>query len=232
MAGSGVYNKYPKEYNFKGLRVLNIGCGFEQFKFENVTNLDAYDICDPDVVWDLNVTPLPFEDNTFDFIIANHILEHVEMYWPLFNDCARILKPDGHMEVWGPGDGTDGQLGYRDHVNIINQCSFFGIFQNYRYGGNAYAEATSVCPANRMKMLNHIRRMEYKWWIRYAPQSLVNWMGQHLRNVVAEQGMLFRKITDEEWANEQATRDKRRAYQNAQVLRMQPASVPKRQSAG
>src|SRR5688500_11325557 len=124
MAGSGVYNKYPPTHDFKGIRVLNLGCGFEQFKFPNVTNVDAYDICNPDLVWDLNVTPLPFEDETFDLIVGNHVLEHVPLWWNLFNDCSRMLKPNGSMEIWGPGDGQDGQLGYRDHVNIINRCSF------------------------------------------------------------------------------------------------------------
>lgn len=232
MSGTGVYNKYSQGTTFNGLRVLNIGCGFEQYKAPNVTNVDAYDICSPDLVWDLNVTPLPFEDNTFDFIIANHVLEHIQEWWPLFNDCARMLKPNGKMEVWVPGDGQDGQLGYRDHIHIINRCSFFGIFQNYRYGGNAYAEAVSECDANRMKLIQMVNRMEYFWWIRYAPQKLVNWIGAHLRNVIAEQGFAFRKITDEEWANEQSTRDKRRTYQAAGVSPLRAVTVPEQASAG
>lgn len=218
MSGTGAYFKYGPDYDFNGKRVLNIGCGFEQWKFPNVTNVDAYDICNPDLVWDLNVTPLPFEDNTFDFIMANHILEHVQYWWELFNDLARVLKPNGRLELWVPGGGADSQLGYRDHIHIINQCSFFGIFQNYRYGGNAFAEATAECHANRLKVIQSIHKMEHKWWIKHAPQSLVNWMGTHLRNVIAEFGMSFRKVTDDEWWAEEYERNRRNRIQQSHVL--------------
>ena len=229
MSGSGAYNKYPPNFNFGGKKVLNVGCGFEQWRFPNVTNVDKYDICQPDLVWDLNNPPLPIADNTFDFIIANHILEHLDNWWELFNDCARMVKPGGMIEVWGPGDGQDGQLGYRDHVAIVNRTSFFGVFQNYRYGGNAFAEATRIQPANRMKIVQNNFAMEREWWIKFAPKSLRHWMAKHLRNVVAEQQFVFRKVTDEEWEAEErkyAESNRRSAF--AEVLQLRPTSVSKR----
>ena len=89
--GTSIFTKYPIGTNFGGRRVLNVGCGLAQYKFPNVTNLDAYDICKPDITWNLEKTPMPFKEGTFDLVIANHIMEHVKNWWELFNDCGRVL---------------------------------------------------------------------------------------------------------------------------------------------
>ena len=101
--GSSIYFKYPHYHTFGEKKVLNLGCGFAKFKSPNVTNVDAFDICKPDLVHDLNVMPLPFEDNSFDLILANHIFEHLPKWWDCFNECARVLKPCGRLEVYVPG---------------------------------------------------------------------------------------------------------------------------------
>jgi predicted SAM-dependent methyltransferase len=42
---------------------------------------------------DLNIFPYPFEDNSFDFILYSHVVEH--LYSPVLSldECFRILKP-------------------------------------------------------------------------------------------------------------------------------------------
>jgi|GEM_PF-1906114 len=42
----------------QGLK-LNIGCGFN--KIDGYVNVDAFPDCSPDVLWDLETTPWPFE---------------------------------------------------------------------------------------------------------------------------------------------------------------------------
>lgn len=197
--GAHIYFKYPPNYTFGGKKVLNIGCGFGQFKAENVTNLDGQDICDPDVVWDLEKTPLPFKDETFDLIVANHIMEHIHNWWEVFNDCARILKTNGVIEIWVPGQGADSMLGYRDHVSFISAESFSGCFGAWRAGGNAWAEVHNQGRANWMKPLDYKTRTIDKWWIKYAPTALKSFMVNHLRNCSVEQGFFFRKITVAEY---------------------------------
>ena len=157
--------------------------------------MDAFDNCSPDIVWDLNKTPLPFEDESFDFIIANHIMEHIDNWWGAFEEFARILKPNGTLEIWVPGGGSDAIMGYRDHVVEINNCSFFGTFGTYRQGGNAWAELNSGVHANRLKLGDKRSLVESHWWTNYAPVSLRNWMARHLRNIIVEDGYYFRKVT-------------------------------------
>lgn len=191
--GSKAFDKWPPEYDFGGAKVLNLGCGFNKYPHKNVVNLDAFGVCEPDVVHDLS-KPLPFEDESFDFIIANHIMEHVQDWWGCFNECARVLKTGGKMEIWVPGSGSDSIRGFRDHVHEINRCSFFGIHGTYAAGSNAWAEEHAYCHANRMFLREAVASMKNVWWLR-LPAPLRNWAATHLRNVVVEQGFRFEKIT-------------------------------------
>ena len=72
---------------------LNLGCGREAR--EGYINVDKFKHDGVDVVWDLNVLPLPFKDNSVDEVICSHILEHLINPYPLVLDIHRILKPDG-----------------------------------------------------------------------------------------------------------------------------------------
>lgn len=76
------------------------GLVFEDIPGEIVT-LDINPDHNPDIVYDLNDLPLPFESNEFDQIIAYEILEHLgrqgdyEHFFAEFAEYWRILKPDG-----------------------------------------------------------------------------------------------------------------------------------------
>lgn len=196
--GSSLLLKYPDTYDFGGKKVLNIGCGFAKFRSKNIVNLDAEECSDADVTWDLSKTPLPFEDETFDFIIANHILEHVPNWWNCFEDCSRILKTGGTMEIWVPGPGSDSVLGFRDHMNTINHCSWWGTWGLSRNPNNAWAQSHSQGPASRMRMVKQSVVLQDEKWIRMSPQWLRNWMSKYLRNVIFEMGWVFRKEAKEQ----------------------------------
>ena len=200
--GTSVFTKYPSDCKFGGMRVLNVGCGHAKFSAKNVVNVDLETIAEPDVQWDLSKAPYPFQDETFDLVIANHILEHVPNWWVAFEECSRVLKTGGVFEIWLPGDGTSSQLGYRDHINVINECSFMGIHAFYRNPGNAWATANGNGISTRMKAIRKDRMMNEKlWWIRWAPDSLKHWMAEHLRNVIVEDGFKFRKLPPEPIGN-------------------------------
>lgn len=81
------------------MKKLNLGCGTDTR--EGWTNLDIADLEGVDVVHDINELPLPFEDESFDHILAQDILEHLE-YIPLLKDLHRVLKPGGTIEIRVP----------------------------------------------------------------------------------------------------------------------------------
>ena len=56
----------------------------------------------PDVVHDLQKTPLPFSDNQFKEIICHHVLEHLSDLSALMPELHRICKPDGTIYIEVP----------------------------------------------------------------------------------------------------------------------------------
>ena len=50
----------------------------------------------------MDVLNLKFADNTFDYIISNHVVEHIENERLFFKELLRVLKPDGKMILTAP----------------------------------------------------------------------------------------------------------------------------------
>lgn len=85
---------------FGNLVKLNLGCG--AFKKEGYVNLDCCDSLKPDVVHDLNKFPYPFENNRFEFIEADHVLEHLSDPFGAMKELNRILKAGGELIIKVP----------------------------------------------------------------------------------------------------------------------------------
>ena len=69
---------------------LNLGCGTKILK--DYINLDYYKFKGVDVVWDVNKLPLPFKSNSFQEIIADHIIEHVDDVVKTMEELWQSLK--------------------------------------------------------------------------------------------------------------------------------------------
>lgn len=82
------------------MRKLNLGCG-EDFK-EGWVNVDFHGHVNIDVQHDLNAFPYPFEDASFDHILASHVLEHLDRPFVVMKELHRILKPGGTLTVKVP----------------------------------------------------------------------------------------------------------------------------------
>ena len=81
-------------------RKLNVGCGHEARA--GWINLDLAPLPGVDVVHDLDDQPLPFEDETFDYIECIDILEHVKELPDVMRELHRILAPGGCLHIEGP----------------------------------------------------------------------------------------------------------------------------------
>lgn len=187
--------KYPLSSTFNGQNVLNLGCGRSIYTSPNVVNLDCVAAPGINVVWDLGKTPLPLPSNHFDFILANHVLEHVPNWFECFKELCRVLKPGGKLEIWIPPVSSDSAFTYRDHINRIGDLSFGGIDFFRAPGTNLSAEEDfkNLGEASKIRIVEKKIRTIVKWWVLFAPQSLQEWMTNHLRNIVSEVGYIFIK---------------------------------------
>ncbi len=81
-------------------KVLDIGCGYTANEYAT-TICDIQDLSyfykDKNFV-KLDGNRLPFEDNHFDFVIASHVLEHVEDYKFFINELERVSSK-GYIEL-------------------------------------------------------------------------------------------------------------------------------------
>jgi predicted SAM-dependent methyltransferase len=83
---------------------LNIGCGTDYKRgWINIDNNSDDNINKLDINWDLR-NPLPFSDNSVDFIFNEHFIEHltVEDGQIAIRDLMRVLKPGGVMRIATP----------------------------------------------------------------------------------------------------------------------------------
>lgn len=79
---------------------LHLGCG-EDYR-EGYHNVDFHDHVKVDQVFDLNVFPYPYEDNSFDEIIAFHVLEHLNNPFLVMKELHRISKPSAKIYIKVP----------------------------------------------------------------------------------------------------------------------------------
>jgi len=81
------------------MKKLNLGCGKDIR--EGWVNLDSHPLPGVDVVHDLERPPLPFQNEEFDEILCQDVLEHLE-YVPVLKELHRILKPGGRITIRVP----------------------------------------------------------------------------------------------------------------------------------
>ncbi len=123
---------------------LLLGCGSRRDKLIAVnghkgwadpTTLDIDPACQPDVLHDLNIRPLPFNDNSFDEIHAYEVLEHVGQqgdwrgFFEEFTEYWRILKPGGSLIGTSPNVTSSWAWGDPGHTRIISHGCFTFLSQ-------------------------------------------------------------------------------------------------------
>ncbi len=82
-------------------RVLELGCGQIKRVPHSIT-VDINPASIADVIHDLNKLPYPFEDNEFDFVVAEHVIEHLGSVIGIMEELHRITKPGGIIYVEVP----------------------------------------------------------------------------------------------------------------------------------
>lgn len=106
---------------------LNLGCCFNKIPSsttETWTNLDNNPLVNPDKLVDLEKGNLPFEDSSFDTIVADSILEHIINVVPLMEECWRVLKPTGIMRISVPEFPKPSSVLDPGHVRFFAQETF------------------------------------------------------------------------------------------------------------
>lgn len=119
---------------------LNLGCGndyMESTAEEQVINIDLNNDVKCDLTCNFETDNLPNLDNSVDYIIAKHLVEHIWHRDRFMNECWRVLKPGGEMYIETPTAGTVAY--WKDPTHVSGW-----IPQTFRY----YCD-WNTCPANQ-----------------------------------------------------------------------------------
>ncbi len=130
--------------------ILDLGCGkkgslrrLEVKRELKIYGVDAYDPADKDIFFDfkrldISKEKLPFDDNFFDFIIINHVLEHIINPHDVMMEINRVLKKGGRLYMETPSTRSlflpslnvskkdDSPINFFDdptHLRPFNKCS-------------------------------------------------------------------------------------------------------------
>lgn len=91
---------------------LNLGCGTNR-----LLGWDNYDA-------EIDIEkPLPFADGSADFILAEHVVEHVGYYQAIefFKECHRVLRTDGILRIAVPSLVQIYQLSGEDYFRFVSK---------------------------------------------------------------------------------------------------------------
>ena len=110
-------------------------------RFKNCSNLiyTTADLYSPIADVKADICHLPFDDNSFDVVFCNHVLEHIPDDKKAMQELYRVLKPNGMGIFQIPQDLTREKT-FEDHsiTNKKERTKIFGQYDHVRVYGRDY----------------------------------------------------------------------------------------------
>jgi SAM-dependent methyltransferase len=150
----------------KSARILHIGCGYD--RIENAVRLDVNESVQPDVRWDLSKRPYPFDDESFDFVIAQSVIEHLDDILDVMGEIHRILTPGGRCIVLCPHFSSASCAIDPTHKQTISASSF-----DYFVPGTDLEKAYGYYVGYRFAIRKRMVSLQGWWgWIPFLESSI------------------------------------------------------------
>lgn len=110
-------------------------------RFRRLKNLDytTTDLNSPLADVKADICALPFEDNSYDMIICNHVLEHIPEDRKAMSELLRVLKPGGLAILQVPYQADRLETFQDDSItNAQQRAEIFGQYDHVRVYGIDY----------------------------------------------------------------------------------------------
>ncbi|CAM4163451.1 class I SAM-dependent methyltransferase [Gillisia limnaea] len=144
-----LYLKNETEFFSKKLKVLHFAPEQAFYKrFRKLSNLEytTTDLNSPLADVKADICDLPFEDDTYEFILCNHVLEHIPDDTKAMQEIYRILKPGGTAILQIPQD-LNREFTFQDD-SITSQkerARIFGQYDHVRiYGKDFFQKLRAI----------------------------------------------------------------------------------------
>ena len=157
-----------REYNATNFLDVGCGSGDRTIYLANLFNIDYKEVHGVDLyehkveackklfntrIVDLEHQSLPYEDNTFDLVNCNQVLEHIRNSESIINEIARVAKVGGYII-----------LGIPDLAHLINRLYLlFGIQPLFiRIGSSHIRGFTHKSFLKMLKMIEAFELIDHK----------------------------------------------------------------------
>lgn len=120
------------------MKILQLGCGMKKIK--GAITVDITPVVKPDIVHDLNKFSYPFENNKFDLIICDDIIEHLDNIIEVVEELYRISKPNALIKITVPHFSSDDSFADLTHKHLFSIRSF-DVFDEARSNFPFYTKA-------------------------------------------------------------------------------------------
>ncbi|NND62394.1 MAG: class I SAM-dependent methyltransferase [Flavobacteriaceae bacterium] len=139
-----MYLKNETTFFTENLKVLHFAPEQAFLKrFKKLKNIDytTTDLLSPIADVKADICNLPFEDNAFDFIICNHVLEHIPDDKKALSELYRVLAPKGMAILQVPYD-RNREVTFEDDsiTDKAERAKIFGQYDHVRVYGMDYFE--------------------------------------------------------------------------------------------
>ncbi|MCB7481441.1 class I SAM-dependent methyltransferase [Christiangramia sediminis] len=137
-----LYLKNETEFFKKKLKVLHFAPEQAFYKrFRKLNNLEytTTDLNSPLADVKADICNLPFENNSFDFILCNHVLEHIPDDKKAMQELYRILSPGGTAILQIPQELNRAETFQDDTITDPKErAKIFGQYDHVRVYGRDY----------------------------------------------------------------------------------------------
>lgn len=194
---------------------LNMGCGFK--KLNDHWNVDQEARCNPDQVLDLEVTPWPYEDDFFDKITADNILEHIgqnpKVFTNVIKEMYRVSKDQAEWYIQFPHHRCDLFWDDYTHVRALTPKTFrmFDQKENFDSIARKLSDSTFGLYHNVDLEVTDVKYNIVGYWLQQQQEGMLG--GKQLdinlntQSNVAESVDIFIKVHKpgrfEDWAKTQ-----------------------------
>ena len=144
-----LYLKNETTFFSAPLRVLHFApeqAFVQKFKKQKNLTYTTTDLNSPIADVKADICDLPFKDNSFDFIICNHVLEHIPDDTKAMQELYRVLAPEGTAILQVPYDAKQ-EITFEDDT-ITDQSErtrIFGQYDHLRvYGMDYFKKLSSI----------------------------------------------------------------------------------------
>lgn len=150
--------------------ILELGCGKNK-KYDGSTGVDVIEGLDADVVHDLNQFPYPFETSSFDLVVCEHVMEHLDDIVKTMEEIHRILAPKGVVHILSPHFSSADAYTDPTHKHFISTATFDYFSSESSFSELGYSQVRFKIIKKQVELYNRV----------WKPKVLTWWANRHLR---------------------------------------------------